>query len=236
MEYRIFGAGRQAPDQLTADLQAFCELDDFQREALAVWFESTSDFDLYTPELPPGILASTLLPAQFRKTAAVIRFLLDAWHRRSLQIVDIERDLLLLGLNPEQIPLVSGFLQRLSPIRERIWRDGLEGDAQVCGLPTLDDANIIWDARAVFGGPSYYYYRADASETAYRQCLGLTCMAVLEFMVSDASGLKQRIAIQMNEQAFKAFLRAMNRADDQLGSLKVFIEPLSTAPQGARGC
>ncbi len=235
MEYRIFGAGRQPHDQFVPDLQAFCELDDIQREALAVWFESTSDFDAYTPELPPGILASTLLPAQFRKTATVIGSLLNAWHQRSLQIVDIERDLLLLGFSPEHIQLVSGFLQRLSPIRERIWRDGREGDAQVYGLPTLDDVNIFWDARAVFGGPTYYYFDADADDATYKQFLGLTCMAVLEFMVSDAGGLKQRIAIQMNETVFRALLRAINRADDQLGSLKALIEPLSVAPKSVKG-
>jgi hypothetical protein len=60
-------------------------------------------------------------------------------------------------------------------------------------------------------------------------------MAVLELMVSDAGGLKQRIAIQMNETVFSTFLRAINRADDQLGSLKAFIEPLSVAPKSAKG-
>jgi hypothetical protein len=58
-----FLAPRDHPsDDFIAQLQAFCELDDVP---LAVWFESTSDFESYTPELPPNISASALLPDQF---------------------------------------------------------------------------------------------------------------------------------------------------------------------------
>src|ERR1700722_12592911 len=98
MEYKIFGTARSPYDEFRAELQAFCDLDDIQREALAAWFESTADFNSYAPKLPPGILASTLLPEQFRKSASPIRFLLENWQRRSLELADIERDLLLLGL------------------------------------------------------------------------------------------------------------------------------------------
>src|ERR1017187_5053700 len=109
MEYKIFGTEGSPNDEFRAELQAFCDLDQTQREALAAWFESTADFNAYTPELPPGILASTLLPEQFRKTASPIRFLLETWHRRSLQLEDIERDLLLLGLDSTQRANISSF-------------------------------------------------------------------------------------------------------------------------------
>ncbi len=234
MEYKIFGPERSPGDEFRAELQAFCDLDDVQREALAAWFESTSDFDSYAPELPTGILASTLLPEQFRKTAAPIRFLLESWHRRSLQLADIERDLLLLGLDMEQLARVSSFLARLSGVKERVWLDALEGAAQIVGLPTMDDANIVWDARPFFGGSSYYYFAGDADAVTYNQCLGLTCMAIVEFMVSDSNGVKQRLAVQMNEGVFKMFLRAVNRADDQLKSLKDFIKPLAPPPNKAK--
>lgn len=167
MEYKIFGAGGSPYDGFTAELQAFCDLDEIQREYLEVWFESTSDFDLYTPELPPDIVASTLLPEQFRTTAAPILFLLDAWHRRSLEIADIERDLLLLGLSQEQIALTTGFLLRLSPVKERVWLDALEGTAQNAGLPTVDDVNIVLDARPIFGGSSFYYFGGGSNEATY---------------------------------------------------------------------
>jgi hypothetical protein len=232
MEYKIFGAGGSPGDGFTPDLQAFCRLDEVQREALAIWFESTSDYDTYTPELPPSIVRSSLLPEQFRKTAAPILYLLDSWHRRSLEIADIERDLLLLGLNQKQIALTTSFLLRLSPVKERVWLDGLEGTAQNVGLPTLDDANIVWDARPFFGGPSYYHFGGDADQAMYKHCLGLTCMAIVELMISDRNGTKQRIAVQMNENVFKMFLRAVNRADDQLGSLKAFIKPLTVDAKG----
>ena len=202
MEYKIFGTGRSPGDEFRAELRTFCELDDVQREALADWFETTSSFDPYATEFPSVILASPLLPEQFRKSADAIRFLLDAWYRRSLVIDDIERDLLLLGLEPAQIVDVCRFLSRLSQTKERVWRDARESVAKEVGLPTLEDANIVWDARPVFGGSSVYYPPGDECADLYKQCLGLSCMAIVEFMVSDSNGLKQRLAIQMNEDIF----------------------------------
>lgn len=235
MEYKIFGAAQSPSDDFVTQLQTFCELDEVQREALAVWFESTSDFNIYTPEFPTNISASTLLPDQFRKAAAPIRYILSAWQGHSLEIGDIERDLLLLGLNSEQLQMTSNMLQRLSPVKMRVWLDEQVGTAQVTGLPTIDDANIIWDARAVFGGPSYHYFSDESNGGIYKQCFGLTCMAILELMVSDTSGTKERFSVQMDDTTFQRFRRAVNHADEQLQSLRALIEPMKVGLQSSEG-
>jgi hypothetical protein len=234
MDYRIFRNGAPS-DNFTKDMQELCELDDVQREALAVWFESTSDFNIYQEELPKEILASTLLPNQFRKAAEPIRFILNAWKEYSLEITDIQRDLLLCGLNAEQIELVTRLLDRLSHVKDRVWIDGWEGTAQVIGLPTIEDANIAWDARGVFGGENFYYSTHHGAGEGYRRCLGLTCMSILELMVSDTNGSKQHFAVQMDESTFRKLLRAMNRAEEQLDSLNALIEPIKVNRQNPRG-
>jgi hypothetical protein len=196
MEYRLFGQAQSPGKDFTTDLQSFCDLDDSQREALAIWFETTSDFNTYTPALPPVIADSPLLPEQFRDTAAPIRQILNLSYHHSLGIPDVKRDLLLCGLTSEQIELVTAFVTRLWPIRKRIWVDGLEGSAQTTGLPTIDDMNIIWDARGVFGAPSFYYFDSPPNEALSNQCVGLTNMAILEIMVSDTVGKKERLTIR----------------------------------------
>ena len=75
MEYKIFGAARQPPDNFKDDLAAFCRLDEEQRSTIVEWFLSADTYDLYASHLPPIIVASTLLPKQFRQTAGVIRSL-----------------------------------------------------------------------------------------------------------------------------------------------------------------
>ncbi len=145
MDYRMFGIGSPSEAFLT-QLRGFCELDDVQREALAVWFESTSDFNFYPPELPQNILASSLLPDQFRDAVAPIRHIVNAWEEYSLELADIQRDLLLCGFSAERIELITKFLERLSSVKKRVWADGLEGTAQVVALPTIDDAHIVWGA------------------------------------------------------------------------------------------
>ena len=66
MDYKLFPL-ESPSDAFINQLKAFCALDDVQREALAAWFQSTSDFNTYTPEAPQIIQASTLLPEQFQK-------------------------------------------------------------------------------------------------------------------------------------------------------------------------
>lgn len=234
MDYRIFGVDSPS-DEFIRQLRGFCSLDDVQREALAVWFESTSDFDTYPPKLPQSILASTLLPDQFREAVEPIRYILNAWQEYSLEVADIQRDLLLCGFEPEQIELVTKFLERISSARKRIWIDVLLRRDQVVGLPTIDDVHILWDARAIFPGDNYYYESRDADHDTYKQCVGLRCMAILELLVSDIMGSKERLAVQMNENTFRRLLRAMNRADEQLTSLNALIGPMTVDSRNPRG-
>jgi hypothetical protein len=219
VEYKIFGADQRPPDDFKEDLAAFFRLDDQQRNVIAEWFLSTRDYELHGPSLPPAVVASTLLPEQFWQTAGVIRQLLISWQRYGLELEDVERDLFLLGLGPEQLKILSVFLTRLSPIREQIWLDTVEGAHCAMGLPTIDDVNILWDARPLFGGLSYYSYKADG-DAPYSTFLGLTYLATVEIITSDIYGRNQRTAIQLDEDGFQRLLRGMRRAGEQLDILK----------------
>ena len=220
MEYKIFGPSQQPPDDFKKDLEALFRLDDQQRDAIANWLLAARSYDLYEPELPPIIVASTLLPEQFRQAAGVVRHLLNSWQRYGLELRDIERDALLLGFGQEQLEILSSLLARLAPIKERVWLDGLEGFQHATGLPTIDDVNIVWDVRPLFGGDPYYYYAADGDDASYRRFCGLTYLATVEIIASDNYGRNQRTAIQVNEEDFERLLRAMKRAREQLGILK----------------
>ena len=219
MEYRIFGAAQRPPDDFKDDLAAFFRLDDKQRDVIADWFLSTRDYELYAPSIPPAVVASTLLPDQFRQTAGVIRQLLESWQRYSLELEDIERDLLLLGFGPEPLGILSTFLKRLSPVKERVWIEGIEGTQLNIGLPTIDDVSIVWNARPLFGGLSYHYFKADG-EDPYTAFLGLTYLATMEIITSDLYGQKERTAIQLSEEGFQRLLRGLKRAGEQLDILK----------------
>jgi hypothetical protein len=225
--YKSFGS-RFPSDEFKQALAEFCDLEEDQREAIEEWFKSTRDYNLYTADPPPGIAASTVLPEQFIKCARPILHLLNNWQRFGTDLEDIERDLLVMGFTGAQLETVSKSLARLSVIKERVWIDGLEGNAQVAGLPTIDDANIIWDARPVFGGPTFFYYSSDSDAESYKKCFGFTCMAILEIISSGVEGsVPERTSIQMNEETFKRLLSAMKRADDQLEALKGMVKLVS---------
>lgn len=231
MEFRIFGTDQQPPDRFKDGLEAFFGLDDQQRDVIADWFLSARSYDPYGPSLPPAVVASTLLPEQFRQSAWTIRFLLLGWHRYGLELHDIERDLLLLGVSPEQIGILSPFLARLSPAKERVSLDVEESYQHSVGLPTIDDVNIVWNARPLFGGEPYFYYAADGDDP-YTKFLGLTYLATLEIITSDHYGRKERTAIQLSEDDFQRLLRGMKRAGEQLDILK---ERTKTAVPHSKG-
>jgi hypothetical protein len=219
VEFKIFGSDQRPPDDFKEDLGAFFRLDDQQRDVIADWFLSTRRYEVYEPSLPPGVVASTLLPEQFRQTAGAIRQLLNSWQRYRLELRDIERDLLLLGFSPEPLSILSAFLARLSSIKERVWLDTIESVQSGLGLPTIDDVNILWAARPLFGGLPYYYFSADG-DSPYTRFLGLTYLATVEIITSDFYGQKQRTAIQLDEEGFQRLVRSLKRAGEQLDILK----------------
>ena len=234
MEYKILGSGRQPRDDFKDDLVAFCRLDEEQRNTIVEWFLSSDTHELYEPHLPPIITASTLLPEQFRQAAGVIKDLLYAWQAQGLEIQDVERDLLLLGCDAEQISTFLGVLGRLSSIKEQVWVGERKRFERLVGLPTIDDVNIVWNARPAFGGDGYFYYEGDRNEASYDRFLGLVYLATMEISASDSNGNKQRIAVQLDERVFEMLSRGMKRAGDQLKVLKTCTQAAS-ADGGPRG-
>jgi len=222
VEYKIFGPSQQPPydfDDFRDDLEAFFHLDDQQRDAIANWFLAARSYNLYEPEFPPIIAASTLLPEQFRQTADVIRYVLNSWQRYGLELQDIERDLLLLGFRQKQLGILTSLLERLASIKERVWLDEIKDVQRDVGQPTIDDVNIVWDARPLFGSAAYDHYAVDGDDL-YRSFFGLTYLATVEITTADNQGRSQRTALQLNEEDFERLLRGMKRANEQLAILK----------------
>lgn len=219
MEYRIFGPGGWPYDGFKDDLAACGGLDDKQRAAISEWFCASDSYDSWEPPLPESIAASTLLPEQFHRCADCVRFLLICWQRYGLDLSDIERDLLLLGVADEQRSILVKWLQDLSPLRERVWSRGRIGLQKITGLPTIDDVDFVLESRPVFAGDTYEYVAGSADERAYLKLVGFTNLIVMEIISSDNHGQKQRTAIQMTEETLQRLRKAMSRVGEQLAIL-----------------
>lgn len=230
MEYKILGSARQPAEDFKNDLATFFRLDDEQRNTLERWFLSAESFDLYAPELPAIIAESTLLPEQFRQAAGAIRSLLSGWCSRELDLLDIERDLLLLGCDAAQVSMLSQMLTRLSPIKEHVWIEVRKDAERVTGLPTIDDFSIVWNVRPVFAADAVYFYESDRFESSYDRLLDTVYLATIEMSASDSNGNKQTIALQVDERTFENLARAMNRATKQLNALKASVRAIEHQP------
>jgi hypothetical protein len=220
VEYKIFGPGGTPSDEFREQLETFAKLDEAQRRTMADIFLDRN-FDPYDSTVPSAVAASSLLPEQFSEASDLVGFLLSSWREYDLQLSDIERDLLLLGCSQPEIETMISFLNTLSPIRESVWAKKYMRIQRLDGLPTMDNLNVICEARAVFGGFPEGTERQDKS---YKTLLGLVPIVILEIISSDNYGRRQRTAVQMTEDQFERFRKILAQAQEQLTILKKRIE------------
>lgn len=222
MQYKIFGSDRTPYPGFRDQLRAFLNLDEAQEDAVANAFLQKA-LDNFGRPKPQVVAESSILPEQFREAAELAYQLLYAWKEYDLQLADVEGDLLLLGCNEGEIKTIIAFLEKLRNVRDSVWAKNYSRFQQLDGLPTIDDVNILCDARAVFGG------FPEASEKvggAYKTLLGLKPIVIMEIISSDNYGRQQRTAFQLNEEDFEGFQRVISRAREQLAILKERIEAL----------
>lgn len=224
MEYKIFGPGEIPPEEFRGQVSDFLKLDDAQRNTIAEAFLQR-DFDPFSSTLPPIAVASSLLPEQFGRAVQLIRNLLGSWQDYGLALTDIERDLVLLGYAQPEIETITSFLSRLTHVRGRVRESQNLRMQQLDGLPTIDNMNLICDARAVFGG---FPLGSERAPDSYKSLLSLTPIVIMEIISSDNYGQRQRAAFQMTEEEFEGLRRMIARAHEQLAILKERIETTKT--------
>jgi hypothetical protein len=205
-------------------LETFLNLDESQRRTIAEWFLSTRDFDTEDALSDHRIAASTLLPQQFISSVDSIRYILEAWHQYQLQVSDIQRDLLLLGFEPEKIELFGKFLEPLNSIKARVFEQYVRDIQENAVLPTLEDVNIVCDARAIF--EDYPYPIPERTKMRHTRLLGFQPMLLMEIFAEDSVGRKQRFSFQMTERRFDELCDSLKRAGDQLNVFKTKTDKL----------
>jgi hypothetical protein len=221
VEYKIFGPRGTPYGRFDDQLKMFLKLDLAQQRAIAEAFLQNA-FDNFGRPLQQLVAASSILPEQFSEAADLVRYLLYSWREYDLHLSDIEEDLLLLGCHESDIKTIIEFLETLSSVRDGVWSKNYERVQQLDGLPTMDNINILCDARAVFGG---FPDAAEQAGRGYKTLLGLKPIIIMEILSSDNYGRRQRTAFQMSEKEFESFRRIITRAQEQLAIMKERIEP-----------
>jgi hypothetical protein len=216
VEYKIFGPGGSPPEDFHQDLEAVETLDDPQRDAIAEWFLTTKSYDPYASPLPANIIASTLVPDAFQDAVESLSHLLWAWEEYGLELNDIERDLLLLGVDSDSLRGMILLLGRLSTVKGKVWGWSYALAQLVEGLPTIDAVNFICEARAVFGG----YATNEPVSDSYRRFLGIMPIVIMELISSDNHENQQRLAVQLSKEKFEWLRNSIERAHEQLSIMK----------------
>jgi hypothetical protein len=229
MELKLFGPGGSPSKHFQRDLKVLLDLDDEAWDLLVNWFLTTGDFDDEHGASSPAITASALLPEQFSQSADVLKYILESWHMYGLQLQEIQRDLLLLNCPRERIERLGSLLERLGPVRDRVYCDYMRFDHENAVLPTLEDLNVVCDLRPVFEDTVYPI--PEAIQVRHTKLLGYSYMVLMEIFTEDFGGRTQRFGFQMNEATLADFQAALQRAREQLDILKASTSAISTEAQ-----
>jgi hypothetical protein len=225
MELRVLGPDGP-PEELADDLKTILSVDPVAWETLAKWFLTTDSFDVDDAMTSPILAASPLSPSQFRKCANGLQYLLEDWHLSGLQVSDLQKDLLVLGLSANEVDRLGALLERLEPIKRRVYASFMRSEHENAVLPTLEDIDVVCDIRPVF--EDYVYPIPEKGAVRHTNLLGFSYMVLMELFTEDIGGETQKISFQLTEATLTKFQEALRRASEQLGILKAKTRELSS--------
>ena len=218
MQLKLFGS--TGPSQVfKRDFDLLARLDDRELDLLSSWFMSASNV------VSPGDSELVTLAEQFQinpeelgRVIAVVRFMLNSWRELDLTLDDIDLDLETLGHDRSRRSKVHQLLDKLEVCRDRVHRAVLRRAHETAGLATIDDVNLLWDIRPVFGD---FTYSAEPRASGVTDLLDYTYVLIMELEASYANGKRETTAVQLSEEEFSDLARAMDRAKEQLEVLKL---------------
>jgi hypothetical protein len=151
MQLKIFGSSVVPDEEFTKGLRTLFDIEEEAWDDLAKWFLTTESFDDIDDSSSPAIAASSLLPEQFSDCIYALRFILEAWQRHDLQLLDIQRDLFTLGYDSEKIDRLSAaLLLRIEPVKKRVYASFIRFEHENAILPTIEDIDVVCDIRPIF--------------------------------------------------------------------------------------
>src|ERR1035438_7136357 len=186
MELKVFGANGP-PDDFANDLKTLLALEASAWDIVGKWFLTTTSFDTEESISAPAIAGSSLLPEQFRQCVRALQCLLESWHASGLQLPDLQRDLLVLGVaTTQEIDRLGVLLERLAPVRRRVYTHFMRYEHENAVLPTLEDIDVVCDVRPIF--EDYVYPIPVKSSVSHKNLLGFSYMVLVELFAEDFDG------------------------------------------------
>jgi hypothetical protein len=164
------------------------------------------------------ISAETGIEFQFLYTTVpVVRYLLSAWRRAGFTLEQVLADLSASGVSAERVERARLLLAPLEAAKDRYFEKSLKDRAETVGGPTVDDLDLIWDVRPIFGSSTY---PPESDEEDGAEWVGLTYVLLMEISASRRDGQQESTTLQLSEREFDQFEKALERARKQLDVLK----------------
>ncbi len=128
---------------------------------------------------------------------------------------DIANELTALGYEGEAHDRAKGFLEKVGIVKEKFFIVDARGEAEVSGLPTIDEMSLVWDIRPIFESVDWSpNEKGDGPVTAV--WLAHSNMLILEIMSSNREGKKESLSVQLSEDEFRELERLVGVARKQL--------------------
>jgi hypothetical protein len=217
LQLKLFGSMGPTP-AFKRDLGLLLDMEDAELNSLAEWFNTAAEVVSPSQNEIVSLAADFRLnPEELSRVMAVVRFVLNNWGELGISLSEIDDDLKALGYEAAVRERVSRFFEKLQDTRSRVHLTILRRIHETSGMPTIDDASLLWDIRPIF---SDFAYSAEPRKGNFTQVLDYAYLLVLELVASRVDGKNETVSFQLSERDFAKLAEAVERAKQQLEALK----------------
>ncbi|MBL8237448.1 MAG: hypothetical protein JNM66_08525 [Bryobacterales bacterium] len=220
------------PAHFLEDLDKLAALEKAQLDAIAAWILSRKRFSELEPDDYNTVVAETgLVPDDFIAHIRFTQYLLTLKTRHQPSEADFDREIRqMITLEETNRERATGYFKQLDGVSFDVFFDSLRRVHEELVLPVVEDVNMVWDIRPVFGAATY---EMRPMSEPVDQIYGFTNILMLEVMGRTTDNKKHRAAFQLTEAEFEKLEMAFARARKQLQALRTWTAS-STKPDGGR--
>jgi hypothetical protein len=217
LQLKLFGSMGPTP-AFKRDLGLLLGLEDSELKSLADWFNTAAEVVSPSQAEVVALAADfSLNPEELSRVIGVVRFVLNNWGELGISLGDIDGDLKALGYEIVVREKIGRFFEALQDTRSRVHLTVLRRAYETSGLPTIDDASLLWDIRPIF---SDFAYSPESKKESFTEVLDYAYLLILELEASRVDGRPETVSFQLSERDFAKLADAVDRAKQQLEALK----------------
>jgi len=212
-------AGGIPSERLKSDLRQLLDLPNEQLDRIVDYLADTKNpLPTTTQEVLRMAPVVGIEESQLNRHLQLLRHVLNNWQKSKASTTELDEDLKILGYEGQDLDKSSNFFRRLESAKEQYFVVSARAEAEITGLPTIDDLSLTWDIRPIF--PPVEWNPDEPTSDLESAWLAHSNILIMEISASRKDGKKEVISLQLSESEFDQLATSIARAKVQLDLIR----------------